>query len=566
MDNNNLLVIADENIGYLSRALSKDLGIAAKPVSSSGQAALKVLLNPDSIINNLRNCHCLLICIKISTLLLYTVEGDEASTRVHRCVEIFEKLIMLVRSSNKTLPVFITKISPLGMGTFTLAPAMSLNEQYAFCNSFNNAVYSMSLNDHALKVSDLIIAHSVGDEKSYKTYLRTKTYTSLHTWQALSDEVCRHVYVVNNKLPKLIFVDLDNTLWGGIISDSFENIRLGGHDPVGEAYVHIQLYLKELSKCGVLLAIVSKNDKSTISEFFDKRSDMPLSFANFVACEANWERKSVGIGKILKALRLRAQDCALLDDSMHERAEVAKTYPEIRLLEFPVDVYKRLLYLERVLPLSQEPPTEEDKNRLKFYKQMNLREKELERINANKSSVQNLFDEWLNSLDTYLSLSCIWSGVLEHRIFQLYNRTNQFNMTGEHLYSEAIVDHLKHGSILISGSVKDKYGNDGIAISAIVAEVGTSLIFQEFVMSCRIIGRFVEDAFVRSVCKRFERINRLEFRFNDTGKNSAFMVFKDRICDCNREDCTIQDRNVASVQVELLESILKYDHVKIEWS
>jgi FkbH-like protein len=330
--------------------------------------------------------------------------------------------------------------------------------------------------------------------------------------------------------------------------------------------MHIQLYLKELSKSGVLLAIVSKNDKALVAEFFAKRSDMPLSLADFVACEASWDRKSSTIGRILKTLKLRAQDCAFLDDSVHERAEVASVLPEIRLLDIPSDIFKRLLFLEKALPISREPSTEEDKDRLSFYKQMNLREKDRQYTHLRFKGEQDPLVPWLYSLNTWLTLSCITSETVDQRVSQLYGRTNQFNMTGNHPTSGSIADHLELGNILITGTVGDKYGNDGIAISAIIKDVGKSLIFQEFVMSCRIIGRFVEDAFVMSICKRFCEADHLVFRFKDSGKNSTFMTFRDRMFILDKNNCEDRITDNASVEVSALESRLSYGHVIVEWN
>jgi len=566
MNNKAITVVADENIGYLSRLLARDSGIAVCHMSSSAEYALQVLLNPDNFISSLVDCHSLLICIKISTLLLYTADEEDFSRKIQKCVGIIHRLIGLARSSNTKPPILITRITPLGIGSFSLEQKMSMQEQQVFCDSFNNSLCMLRINDHDIEISDVILAQPINDEKSYKTYLRTKTYTPLSKWQALSDEFIRFIYAVKNSLPKLIFVDLDNTLWEGVISESFQEIRIGGHDPVGEAYMHIQLYLKELSKSGVLLAIVSKNDAALVSEFFEKRSDMPLSLADFVTCEASWDRKSCTIERILKTLRLRAQDCALLDDSVHERAEVAAVFPEIRLLDVPSDIFKRLLFLERALPISRELSTEEDKSRLAFYKQMNRREKDRQYMDLKLHGNQDPQILWLNGLNTWLSLTCITSGTIEKRVSQLYSRTNQFNMTGKHLTPGSIADQLKLGSILITGTVGDKYGNDGIAISAIILEVGTSLVFQEFVMSCRIIGRFVEDAFVISICNKFPGADRLILRFIDSGKNTNFIAFKDRICSIGKNDWKDPAPDIASAKISALESNLQYRHVKVEWN
>ena len=213
-----------------------------------------------------------------------------------------------------------------------------------FCTLLNLKL-SLLINTHQnIVLSSSCLTSHINSGKEFKTFLRTKSTVSLESIDKLVDEFKAFTTRASFQLPKLIFIDLDNTLWHGIISDSFSDIRIGGHDPVGEAYFYFQKYLKKLSTTGVLLAIVSKNDYSLVESFFSQNPEMPLNLHDFVACEASWGAKSDSISKILKSLNIRSQDCAFIDDSPHERSEVNQSFPDLRVLS-PPEMYMNVYLL-----------------------------------------------------------------------------------------------------------------------------------------------------------------------------------------------------------------------------
>ena len=291
---------------------------------------------------------------------------------------------------------------------------------------------------------------------------------------------------------KLVIVDLDDTLWGGIVGDDgWENLRLGGHDYIGEAYVDFQLALKALSNRGVLLGIVSKNDELIALEAVDKHPEMVLRRNDFAGWRINWNDKAQNIVEMVEELNLGLQSVVYLDDSPVERTWVRESLPEVLVPELPED---KMLYRSMLLSLRCfDTPllSGEDLSRTRMYVTERKR-KDL------KKSTRSL-DEWLQSLEIKVSIETLSESNLK-RAAQLLNKTNQMNLSTRRMTEKELAEWTRQGKRrLWLLCVSDKFGDSGLTgIVSLELEDHKGRIV-DFILSCRVMGRKVEEAMISLV-------------------------------------------------------------------
>ena len=302
------------------------------------------------------------------------------------------------------------------------------------------------------------------------------------------DMVARVIGAQRGQSKKCLVLDLDNTLWGGVIGDDgIEGIVLGGGNALGEAHVALQRYAKLLNERGVILAVCSKNDGGIAEAAFQNHPDMVLRRQDIAAFVANWNDKAENLRAIAKLLNIGLDSLVFVDDNPAERARVRESLPMVAVPELPKDpaLYVRCLagggYFEAI------EFTAEDGQRAQQYAG------NAERENL-RGTAQSL-DEYLRALDMSIAFSEIKPLELA-RVAQLINKTNQFNPTTKRCTGEdltAIVGMADN--ITLQFRLFDRFGDNGL-ISAMVLrpapdEPGTFDVLV-WVMSCRVFGRQVE--------------------------------------------------------------------------
>jgi len=319
---------------------------------------------------------------------------------------------------------------------------------------------------------------------------------------------------------KLVVVDLDDTLWGGIVGDvGWENLRLGGHDSVGEAFVDFQRALKSLKRRGILLAMVSKNTESVALEAIRSHSEMVLKEDDFVGWRINWQDKAGNIADLVASLNLGLQSTVFIDDNPFERARVREALPEVFVPEWPED---KLAYATTLLSLRCfDTPTRsaEDLARTEMYVSDRKRE-EL------KTQVGSL-DEWLAGLGIRVRAEPLNAANLA-RTTQLLNKTNQMNLTTRRLTETELQDWAKQRDHWFWAiSVSDRLGDAGLTgILSLRVENGVAHIV-DFVLSCRVMGRRVEETMVHLAVDtaRRQSLGRLVADLVPTKKNKPCLEF-----------------------------------------
>ncbi len=315
---------------------------------------------------------------------------------------------------------------------------------------------------------------------------------------------------------KCLVLDLDNTLWGGVIGDDGLNgIRLGQGDPESEAFLAFQQYVKSLQRRGVILAVCSKNEDAIAREVFEKHPDMVLRLDDISCFMANWTDKAANLQSIAKQLNIGLDSLVLVDDNPAERAMARRFVPEVAVPELPDDPAGLIRAVERYRYFQAVSLRDEDLKRTGYYRE-NLQRAELE------SSAQGI-DGFLKSLQMVARIAPIEAATLD-RSAQLINKTNQFNLTTRRR-TAAEVQAIVEGDSWITRTVSlaDRFGDNGL-ISVLLAEVkDDALVIDTWLMSCRVFKRGVEYMLMDHLCQLAGELGvaRVRGRYIPTAKNAV---------------------------------------------
>jgi len=317
------------------------------------------------------------------------------------------------------------------------------------------------------------------------------------------------------KAKKCLVVDLDNTLWGGVIGDDgIQDIHLGNVSAQGEAYKAFCNYLKELKNRGVILAANSKNDPALAKEVFTKHPEMPLSLDDFSAFYCNWESKSLNLREIAQELNIGIDALVFIDDNSVECAEVRELVPEATVVEMDGDPAYFIRKLDQLHLFDQLDITSEDFGRSESY----LAQREINKVQQSSSSLE----EFLVSLNME---GRVYPATLEDipRIEQMFKKTNQFNLTSCRYDRDAILEFINNNDrFCFACWLKDKFANYGL-VSTIVGNIKEEkLQIDNWVMSCRVFSRTFEE-FIFNQIKIFAAklsCSIIEGKFIPSAKNS----------------------------------------------
>lgn len=336
--------------------------------------------------------------------------------------------------------------------------------------------------------------------------------------------VVRHLlsYAVVRLQPtaKCIVLDADNTLWGGIVGEEGINgIALGPEYP-GSVYVTFQRRLLELQQRGLLLALCSKNNPQDVAEVLAHHPHQVLREEHFAAMRVNWEPKPENLRALAQELNLGLESFVFVDDSAHECLAVRQQLPQVTVVQTPAEVLDLPFCLEGLSRLQITSLTSEDRARTAMYAQQRQRR-------ATAESFATI-EEYLASLEMVMRVGFDDERHLA-RIAQLTQKTNQFNLT-THRYSEAqIRTFMRDPEWLVAHfSLADIFGDNGLVGVALVrGATGTTATVDTLLMSCRVIGRRAEHAFVHHLLGRLSAagVERVVAQYIPTAKNAMVRDF-----------------------------------------
>jgi FkbH-like protein len=406
---------------------------------------------------------------------------------------------------------------------FELPPALLGNHDAVlsagpvrFVNQLNLEFAKRAADDSRLLIHDLnSVAARVGLNGwfDWNRWFSYKILTTPEASLAIARSVAAMISAVRGASKKCLVLDLDNTLWGGVIGDDgLEKIQIGKETAVAEAYTAFQEYCLSLRSRGVLLAACSKNDEEIAKAGFTHPSSV-LKLEHFSAFRANWDPKHDNLRSIALELNLGLDSFVFVDDNPAERAIVAAQLPEVTVPEVGDEVALYPAIIEAGHYFESLSLSSEDLSRAELYEK-----------NALRSAAQSKFADYGEYLDSLAMTAEIepFKPVYYDRITQLINKTNQFNLTTRR-YTLAEVESVAGSSehVALWGKLLDAFGDTGLGSAIIGHRTGRELHLDLWIMSCRVLKREMEfamlDALVEACCDK--GISRIVGYYNPSPKN-----------------------------------------------
>ena len=345
---------------------------------------------------------------------------------------------------------------------------------------------------------------------------RAKQEVSYAAAPMFGDLVGRWVAAKQGRSFKCLVLDLDNTVWGGVIGDDgMEGIELGQGSPLGEAYAAFQDYARELSRRGVILAVCSKNDEANALEPFEKHPDMVLRRGDIASFVANWSDKAANIRAIAEALNIGLDSLVFIDDNPFERNLVRQELPMVAVPEVSDDPTGYPAALADAGYFEGLAVTDEDRERTSQYQGNKARD-------ALKASVTDL-PAYLRGLEMRLIVKG-FDRVGLQRIVQLINKSNQFNLTTRRYTDEDVIAVMADPEAFgLQLRLLDRFGDNGV-IAIVIGRLqpNKDLLIDTWLMSCRVLGRQVEPTTLNLIAREAQKLGarRLIGTYLPTKKNA----------------------------------------------
>lgn len=471
------------------------LGVTTAPYGQVAQQAL----DPASIINTAR-LDAVLLAIDHRWLNLDrpAVDGD-ADVRTADALETVRGIVEGLRRHGgapailQTLPVPPTAL-------FGSLDRMTAGSVRAMVEATNQGLVALARDSGCLVLDVAALAERVGTDAWFDPvqWLAYKLPFSAGFAPVYAEWLGRLLGAARGKARKCLVLDLDNTCWGGVIGDDgLEGIVLGQGSAVGEAFLAVQQMALDLRSRGIVLAVSSRNDDAVARQVFREHPEMLLREAHVTVFQANWTDKASNLEAIAQSLNIGLDALVLLDDNPAERAQVRAALPMVAVPELPADPSWFPWFLSAAGYFEATSFSIEDRNRAQSYSA------DARRVEV-KAQARDL-DDYLASLGMKLAVAP-FDAQGRGRITQLINKTNQFNLTTRR-YTEAEVAAFEADPSVVTLQVRleDRFGDlgmIGVVIGRVADEDGRrTLDLDSWLMSCRVLGRKVEEAMLAQVVR-----------------------------------------------------------------
>ena len=392
---------------------------------------------------------------------------------------------------NTNKPIYVFLMNDFVVTTPFAKKQIALKEKIAEYNSLlieysklNTNIYAFDLNEFLLNNSN----NQIIDYKYYyssKSFLNPKLKSEFLSWVHLKISCC------NFNRKKCLVLDFDNTLWGGILGEDGIFGRKCGGDFPGNVFSDFQKMIIELSKSGVILAACSKNNITDVQELWDNNESILLKQDYFIVKKINWQSKSTNIIEIAEELNIGLDSVVFIDDNPVERELVKSTLPMVQVPDFPKHSWEIPSFFGKVI---------DQYFKIYNYNESDLKKHDQYQQNNNRKELLNnvgSVDEYLNNLNTIITIDHLNDSNFS-RIAQMTQKTNQFNLTTKR-YTEAEILETKGHRVHFCLSCSDKFGDAGITALCIINIENDLAHFDVFLMSCRILGRKIEDYFMKFI-------------------------------------------------------------------
>ena len=499
--------------GLIASALRH--GVALEIIQPSYDQVAQEALTPDSKVNSSKP-DAVLLALDHRALPLKLSLGDEevASATVQGAVGYLRALRDGIKTNSQAICIFQT-FAPAPESLFgSLDRALPGTHRYLI-DRINREVAAMALGSGDVLLDVASLAETVGLADWHNTQLwnMAKFSFSDELIPLYADHLARVVGAIRGKSRRVLILDLDNTVWGGVIGDDgLEGIKVAQGDAAGEAHLAVQRLALDLRQRGVVLAVSSKNTDEVARTPFEQHPEMLLKLDHIAVFQANWNDKATNIQAIAEELSLGLDAMVFLDDNPAERGLVRKLLPKVAVPELPEDpaYYARTLsaagYFEAIVFAS------EDLKRAGFYQD-----------NAKRASLQKQVggvDAYLASLDMTITFQP-FDATGRARIVQLINKSNQYNLTTRR-YTDPEVAAAEADSFTLQVRLADIFGDNGM-ISVVICHAAGEHTWEidTWLMSCRVLGRKVEHMVLREILEhaRENGIRTLAGTYRPTERN-----------------------------------------------
>ena len=510
-------LISDFNLEPLERLINNANNLKSKKfnytnifyqLENNNKSDFKVIwINARNIFNEVNKLH--------STKKDYKIKFSKLDAEIdYFC----KKLLVLSEKSQIILNSFICFDDDENSNDFLYK---NRNSKSFIYNHINNRLVKHFANNNKIYLIDIdkLILEFKDDVFDINYYFVAKSYYALSFYKFYSEFLTTFINNLFNSQKKVIALDLDDTLWGGEIAEiGKEKIILGGTNPEGEAFVEFQKTLLRLKNKGFLLALVSKNEEKVAMDALENHPEMVLKKNDFSALRINWKNKVDNLVEISKELNLGLESFVFFDNSDFERKNAKEHLTQILIPDLssgPI-YYNSILNSLKCFDIRSE--TTEDKLRAKYYLDNKKRDKYLKQI-LNKN-------DWIKNLKIKIKIES-YNKLDKFRIIQLLNKTNQMNLKTNR-YTELEFDKkLKEKKFnLYSLRVSDKFGDYGLTGIISLIDNNCSFEINDFLMSCRIMGRDIEIMFLKKIASMSKfKSKKLSLKYKKTKKNKPMLDF-----------------------------------------
>jgi FkbH-like protein len=515
-----LAVLSNSTIDLIVPALLASAarhGIALEVIEPSYDQVAQEALTPNSAVNSCKP-DAVLLALDYRALPLKLTLGDTeaSSATVQGVVGYLQALRNGIRANSNAVCVFQT-FAPPAETLFGSLDRTLPGTLRSLIDNINRELAESVLGsgDILLNVAGLAETVGLADWHDPQLWNMAKFSFSDQLIPLYADHVARTVAAIRGKSRKALILDLDNTVWGGVIGDDgLEGIQIAQGDARGEAHLAVQRMALDLRQRGIVLAICSKNTEEVAREPFEKHPEMLLKLDQIAVFQANWNDKATNIQAIAEELSLGLDAMVFFDDNPVERGLVRELLPQVAVPELPAEpaYYARTLaaagYFEAVSFAG------EDLKRAGFYQD-----------NAKRASLQRQVsgvDAYLASLDMTITFQP-FNATGRARIVQLINKSNQYNLTTRR-YTDPEVTEAENDPEVFTLQVRlaDIFGDNGM-ISVVICRPGAAGVWEidTWLMSCRVLGRKVEHVVLRELIQhaRAAGIRKLSGVYKPTDRN-----------------------------------------------
>lgn len=437
-------------------------------------------------------------------------ENTSAELKCKKIEESFNELIQILYSKKKCVPYFI--------GVFPLCKELMLDSRVERCIEEINKKWANVTNEiENIYLIDFNELKELYEIEQIYDYLKDKSGHVPFTdefYAAMGTIIARKIRALKSKPYKVIVLDCDNTLWNGICGEG-ENCIVDIEEP----FIELQKFMLKKYKEGILLALCSKNNVEDVREVFDKNSKMVLKRENFIISKINWMPKSENIKELAKELNLGLDSFIFIDDNPVECLEVETNCEGVLVLQLPEDITEYSMFLKHVWAFDHLKISNEDTKRNEMYKS------EIQRKEALNKSIS--LEDFLENLDLEVEINSIEKSQIQ-RVSQLTQRTNQFNLSSIRRNEIEISSLLEEANVQgWSVIVSDRFGDYGLVGTMIVSVKDNVCNVDTFLLSCRALGRRVENRMIKHLVEYCNNndIKEIQWRYIPTNKNKVFENF-----------------------------------------